>query len=177
MIYENTCYVYATLLHNKHELDSWNDQFLGTVSSSFCSKMRFDESWELRVEISTFEYCHRYNNKYERKAKRKMGMEILVQQGGYSSKVAMKVVQVVSKRTVSTVKRRNQVSTWLNMQDDVFSIDVDKNEQEREYLLHLILKINSIQLLAPEHLVNNSDNECNKIWNNHKSLKHGIYVI
>ena len=60
---------------------------------------------------------------------------------------------------------------------DVFSIDVDKNEQEREYLLHLILKINSIQLLAPEHLVNNSDNECNKIWNNHKSLKHGIYVI
>ena len=63
------------------------------------------------------------------------------------------------------------------MQDDVFSIDVDKNEQEREYLLHLILKINSIQLLAPEHLVNNSDNECNKIWNNHKSSKHGIYVI
>ena len=29
----------------------------------------------------------------------------------YSSKVAMKVVQVVSKRTVSTVKRRNKVST------------------------------------------------------------------
>ena len=36
---------------------------------------------------------------------------------GYSSKVAMRVVQVVSKRTVSTGKWRNKVPTWLNMQD------------------------------------------------------------
>ena len=113
VIYENTYYVYyTTLLHNKHELDIWNDQFLGTVSSSFLlfNLMRV-ESWDLYLRV-----LPQMQLQVRAEGKKKNGNGN-TGTAGYSSKVAMKVVQVVSKRTVSIGKRRNKVPTWLNIQD------------------------------------------------------------